>query len=137
MKFIEVVNEGLYETVVLNLGESWMMKRMIQTQKTFKTFKFCRYATDVTFYQGYWPSGTMEEGEKYFSGKHKIYGYKVEVSVLLKGLAIGCSNRCQGSVTDIDIMGKMKEFHIDAMSKKDGDLDIAGGGILCEKYYSD
>ena len=76
----------------------------------------------------------MEEGKTYFSGKHKLYVYEVEVSVLPKGLAIGCSNRCPGSVADTDIMGNMKEFHIDAMSKKDGDLDIAGVEILCEKY---
>ena len=49
MRFIEVVNEEIYETVVLNLGESWTMKGMIPTQKTFMTFKFCRYATDVIF----------------------------------------------------------------------------------------
>ena len=134
MTFIDVVNEELYESLVLNLGESWTIMRMIQMHQTFKTFKFCRYATNVTFQQAYRPSGTMEEGKRYFSGKHKLYGYKVEVSVLPNGLAIGCSDHYPGSVADIDIMRKMEDFHTDAMSKKDGELDIADIRILCDNY---
>ena len=103
-------------------------------QKTFKTFKFCCYATDVTFQQAYRPSGTMEEARKYFSGKHKLYGYQVEVSVLLNGLALGSSDHYPGSEADIDVMRKMEEFHINVTSKKDGELDIADVVILCEKY---
>ena len=54
----------------------------------------------------------------------------MEVSVLPNGLTIGFSDHYPGSVAYIAIMRKMEKFHVYAMSKKDGELDIADVGIL-------
>lgn len=48
---------------------------------SFANFKFAMYATDVTFQQSFGPSGNLAEGKNYYSGKHLLYRYKVEVSV--------------------------------------------------------
>lgn len=43
---------------------------------------------DVTFPQFFRPSGGLEEGKRFYSGKDKLYGFKVEVSIIQNGLAI-------------------------------------------------
>lgn len=43
----------------------------------------------------------MAEGNKYFSGKYHIYGYKVEASVRTDGICIGFSDHYAGSVADV------------------------------------
>lgn len=68
----------------------------------FKHFPFSRYATVVTFQEYNRPNGNLQEVKKYFSGKHKLYGYKLEVFVLPNGLAIGCSTHYPGSVAEVD-----------------------------------
>jgi len=59
---------------------------------------------DVTFQQANRPSGNMQEGKKYFSGKHHLYGYKFELSVRPNGLASAYSQHHPGSVADITIL---------------------------------
>ena len=86
--------------------------------KTFKNYKYARYATDVTFQQSNRPTGNMQEGKKYFSGKHKLYGYKTEVSVLRIGLAINYTAHYPGSVSDIDIFKNNINFHKKALIKE-------------------
>ena len=77
----------------------------------FKHYLCARYAGDVTFCQSNCPSGSLQEGKKYFCGKHKLYGYKVEVSVLPIGLAVHCNSHYPGSVADIDIFYKNADIH--------------------------
>lgn len=79
------------------------MRKLIQRNTLFKTYKLARYATDVAFQQNNRPSGNHEEAKKFFSGKHKLNRYKSEVSVLPHGLAVSVSKHYPGSVSDIDI----------------------------------
>lgn len=60
--------------------------------KTFMNFKYALYATDAMSQHINRKSGNHEESKKYYSGKHKLYGYGVEVSVVPNGFAIHCSN---------------------------------------------
>ena len=64
------------------------MSDLRESQHDFKSFPKALHATDVTFQQAFRPSGSIEEGKRYFSSKHKLYGYKVDVSVLPNGLAL-------------------------------------------------
>lgn len=75
----------------------------MEDRKKIKTFRFARSATDVTFQQDNSATGTLEQSESYFIGKPKLYGYKVEISVLPKGNTIGFSNHLAGKVSDIGI----------------------------------
>ena len=74
------------------------------------------------------------KGEKYFSDKHKLYGFKVEVSVLPTGFAAGCSKHFAGWVSDIDIMVHMKTFHDTALAKTEEKKDVSDTGILSDRY---
>lgn len=49
--------------------------------------------------------------EKYFCGKHPLYGYKTEVTLLSNGVAIGNSNSHAVSVPDIDIFCPKVAWH--------------------------
>ncbi|ETP52658.1 hypothetical protein F442_02362 [Phytophthora nicotianae P10297] len=61
---------------------------LVLGDNTFDHHPYARYATDVTFQQSNMPSGKMKERVAYYSAKHHLHGYKVEVSVLPNGLAL-------------------------------------------------
>lgn len=63
-----------------------------------------------------------------------MYGFKVEVSVLPIGLAISCSAHYPGSVSDIEIMKEMHEWHVKASRKSNAENDVTDIGILSEEY---
>lgn len=63
------------------------------------------------------PRGNVQEGNAYFSGKNKLYGFKVEVSVLPNGQAINCTQQFAGSVSYIDIFYHNLRFHQQASVK--------------------
>lgn len=67
---------------------------------SFGSFSHAGYATDVTFQQSYRRCGSIQEGNVYFSGKHKLYGYKVEMSIIPVGLAISRTTHYPGSVSN-------------------------------------
>lgn len=141
-KFIDVMCGYLYEELVEGAAKRYSMKKLEAMNTTFGNFPQARYATDVTFQQSYRPSGNIQEGKLYFSGKHKLYGYKVEVSVLPNGLAIGCSKHYPGSVSDFDIFRKMLTFHEAQLVKPADDLEVEDPepghetwALLCDKGY--
>lgn len=92
-----------------------------------------RYAVDVQFQQANRPGGTLEESKSYFNGKHKLHWYKVEVSVLSKGIAIACIDRYPGSISDIDIFQKMQYLHVTSTEKSEGEERIVYLGELEEE----
>lgn len=51
------------------------------------------------FQNSFRPSGIIEQGKSYFSGNHKLYGSKVEISVLPIGLAVDSSEIFPGSAS--------------------------------------
>lgn len=116
-QFISMISAFVYEKYVLDVNKTWCMKDMTEIGKGFSNYKFARYATDVTFQQSNRPCGNIDEAKKYFSGKHKLYGYKVEVSVLPVGFAIFCSDHYYGSKSDIDIFHEMRSQHRSALEK--------------------
>ena len=115
--FADKVVNILYETVVLRWKERYTMERLIKDNSTFRHYKFALYATDVTFQNSNRPGGNHEEAKRYFSNKHKLYGYKSEVSVLPNGIAIGCTPHQPGSVSDLTIFRKNIKWHQAALSK--------------------
>ena len=84
-RFVQLISQFVFACFVEKVGELRKMADLQKSQQTFKAFPEARYATDVTFQQAFRPSRGIEEGKRYFSGKHKLYGYKVEVSVMPNG----------------------------------------------------
>ena len=69
-----------------------------------------------------------------FSAKHKLYGYKMEVSVFSSGLAACASAHRAGSVSDLTIFREMYDFHKTATEKGMDQLIIPDHGPLRGKY---
>ena len=76
----------------------------------------------------------MQEGKKYFIGKHKLYGFKTEVSVRPNGIAVACSKHYPGFVCDLNSMHIMSEMHEDRFEKRDGEEHYQNDGILSQTY---
>eukprot|EP00171_Calliarthron_tuberculosum_P022852 IDg22852t1 len=110
---------------VLKHADVCSMTHLQEQGNTFKNYKYAVEAIDVTFQQTNRPFGNMAEGKKYFSGKHKLYGYKVEVSVRPNGLAAAYSKHYPGSVSDITILTKRMEEHKWRLEKSEEDKDIS------------
>ncbi|ETV99002.1 hypothetical protein H310_08475 [Aphanomyces invadans] len=65
------------------------------------------------------PSGSFVESKRYFSGKHKLYGYKIEAS----GVYVDVSDHRPGSVSDLTMFLDRIATHRSALSKS-SDEDI-------------
>ncbi|ETV68307.1 hypothetical protein H257_15749 [Aphanomyces astaci] len=87
------------------------MSQLAANGDRFTNYPYARYATDVTFQQTN-PAGSYAEKKSYYSGKHSLYGHKVEVSVLPNGLAINCTK----SIFDDNL-----EFHANDLAKQGDD----------------
>ncbi|KAJ8578303.1 hypothetical protein ON010_g904 [Phytophthora cinnamomi] len=136
-KFTTMLEPFVYQTFVEDEEKRWTMKQLTATGNTFANFPCARYATDVTFQQADTPSGRVNEIKKYFSGKHHLYGLKVEVSVIPTGVAVNCSSWEPGSVHDSTIFRSNKMFHISAMQKKFDETLLDDEGPLLDQYEHD
>lgn len=58
----------------------------------------------------------------------KLYGYKVEVSVLPNGLQLCVSKNFPSSVSNIEIFKKMKPFHIGAIKMPGNESSLCDEG---------
>ena len=146
MKFTDIISYPVYEHYVEYQSKKWKMAFMAGKNVGFRNYPMALYATDAAFQQSFRPSGSVEEGKLYFSGKHKLYRYKTEVSVLPNGLSIGCSAHEPGSVSDLRIFEAMHSFHAKQLRKKEGEIDMENDGpfkedfpnywaLLCDKGY--
>ena len=106
-------------------------------QEKGNAFQKCHYAVeavDVTFQQFNRPSRNMQEGKRYFSGKHRIYGYKVEVAVRANGLASAYSKHYPGSVSDIGILTDRLDEHKWRLEKPEEDREIEDNNPLASTF---
>lgn len=144
--FANLISDEVYRTCVVDLGKKYRMVDLQEKQTLFSAYPYARYATDVTFQQAYRPSGSLQEGKLYYSAKHKLYGFKVEVSVLPNGYALNCSSHNPGSTSDLRIFQEAQNFHKVELKKTreerekedDGELSTTQGrywGVLMDKGY--
>lgn len=134
-KFVNLISFEMYSIAVNALAKKYKMGKLLERKTVFKTFPYARYATDVTFQQSYRPSGSLQEAKRYYSAKHKLYGYKVEVSVLPNGYAIGCTRHYPGSESDVKIFQFNQDFHLFEVKKSDAEADYEQDvGELSSEY---
>ena len=100
----------LYEHLVEDINSEWSTRDLVVAGKTFGNYPCARYATDVTFQQANIPYGLCEGRSIYFSGKHKLHGYKVEVSEMPTGKAINCTQHYPGTYQTSRCSGRTKRF---------------------------
>lgn len=90
--------------------------------------------TDVKFKNENRPVENVAEGKHYFSGKQKMYGYKVEAPVLSNGICVEFTLHYAGSVSDIDIMRRNESFYQLKTKKGGSDNLIADTGNLRSQH---
>ncbi|ETV99080.1 hypothetical protein H310_08508 [Aphanomyces invadans] len=71
------------------------MTQQIERGRTFSNFPSALYCTDVKFQPSYRPTGRFDEAKHYYSGKHKLYGLKLEYSVAYPGVAVDLSKHTE------------------------------------------
>ena len=132
--FIRMVTPFAYPTYVERAAEKFKMSRIFADQSQFRVYGMARYATDVTFQQSNRRPGNHEEAQGYFSGKHKVYGYKTEVRVLPNGLALGASRHDMGSISDVDIFYENMGWHKAELRKSPEERNVTDVSPLIEHF---
>jgi len=122
-RFLPIICSKLHKLFVADVASTYTFDELDSEKKLFKGFKFAVEAVDVTFQQANRPSGNMQEGKRYFSGKHKLYGYKMELTVRSNGLASSYSKHYPGSVSDFNIFQQRLEKHKKRLKKTEDDED--------------
>lgn len=134
LKYIGQILPILYSGMVEFSEEHYTITRLRTDGHTFRNVPYSRYATYVTFQQGYLPTGTMVEGNSYFSGNLKLYGSKVDVSVLPSGLTIHSTVHYPGPVSDLDIFRRARTFHETSTAQSESDTGKEDVGILSAEF---
>ncbi|KAH9100026.1 hypothetical protein Ae201684P_019031 [Aphanomyces euteiches] len=124
----------LYDVFVYTVNETWSMEKLRTSGNSFQHYPSACYATDVTFQQTNMPAGNLAERKRYFSKKHHLYGYKVEVSVAPNGLALNCTKHYPGNESDIGIFCKNFAFHDSNLLKLPREESFVDEGPLKEYF---
>ncbi|ETV66649.1 hypothetical protein H257_16953 [Aphanomyces astaci] len=93
------------------------MEALREHGTTFRNYPYAKYATDVKFQPSHRPSGRFGEQKHYFSGKHKLYGLKIEASVSAQGLLVDMGPHEPGSVADLTMFRKRLDVHVTNLKK--------------------
>ncbi|KAE9033676.1 hypothetical protein PR003_g11027 [Phytophthora rubi] len=133
-KFIRLLSPKLYADQVQAQADRTQMRTAMTSGHAFSNFPCALYAVDVTFQQSFCPGGPIQENGKYYSGKHHLYGLKVEVSVNTHGFAINCSDHAKGATHDVSMFKDNKPFHLGRMLKLPGDESLQDNGPMSDKY---
>lgn len=80
------------------------------------------------------PTGRIEETKLYYSGKHHLYGFKPELSVLPNGLGIGNNKSFPGSVSNNQIHRSNQDWNKDFTKKKAKENNWTNEGRLYDDY---
>lgn len=118
-KFVRMFSEPLFDKSVLEPVVYYSMTSISRSNKLFKNHDCALYATDVTFWQSNRHSDSLGEGKRDYSDKHKLYDFKVEVTVLPIGLAVHCTDHYPGGAADFGIFWKNSGFHEVALAKSE------------------
>jgi hypothetical protein len=100
----------------------------------FRNYPYAMYATDVKFQPSLCASGRFEEVKRYFSGKHGLYGYKIEVSVAPPGAAVFWTAHAPCSVSDLTMMINHIDDHVRMLRKSDNELLLTDHGEESHRY---
>ena len=76
----------------------------------------------------------MQEGKNVFLGKHKLYGYKVEVAVRPNGFATAFSAHFPGFTFDLTIMHERMKCHEEHLKECEDEEIYSDNYALSEEY---
>ena len=135
MKVVTVIEPVLKKLLIKPVS----MTEQIQSNQRFTNYPYSLYATDVKFQPSNRPMGRFSEQTHYFSGKHKLYGVKIECSVAYPGVAVDLSEHHPGSVSDFTIFRNRIDIHKRMLRKTEGEqsnLDHGEGFADFPDYWA-
>lgn len=88
----------------------------------FQNYQSVLYATDVKFQLNQRPSGRFDKARQYFSGKHNLYGLKIECFIAPLGVAVDVSAHYVGSVSDLTIFLERVSVHKAMLRKTQSEI---------------
>ncbi|OWZ06262.1 LOW QUALITY PROTEIN: hypothetical protein PHMEG_00021509 [Phytophthora megakarya] len=130
LKYVPMLSHSSTSTSS-RISAKWGMRELVVAGKNFSNFQSACYTTDVTFQEAYIPSGLCESRSIYYSGKHSIHGYKV--NVLADGQGNHCTQHYPGHVSDIEVFRKILAFHSQNLQKSPSTPDE--WALLADKGY--
>ncbi|ETV93310.1 hypothetical protein H310_12598 [Aphanomyces invadans] len=101
---------------------------LLTRRTTFKNFPYAHYATDVKFQPCERPGGRFNERKAWFSGKHKLYGMKLEASVSPQGFCVDMSSAHLGATHDVAILLSRLNVHLKALTKTSSEVNEIDNG---------
>ncbi|RLO02954.1 hypothetical protein DYB28_013512, partial [Aphanomyces astaci] len=104
------------------------MTDLRERDRQFTNYPYALYATDVKFQPYERPGGRFNEKTAWFSGKHKLYGLKLEASVSPQGYCVDVSESHPGAKSDLTIMRSRLDVHDRALTKSVNELSITDNG---------
>lgn len=121
---LKTLDPIFFQLHVTESEATWVYRQVPGDKVTFTIFPSVHYATDVCFQQSYRRIGTQHEVEPWCSGKHKLYGYKIEAGFIPCGISIFVSSNERGSVADIEVIRQNAWTHDRLLLKNPDELDI-------------
>ncbi|RHY20761.1 hypothetical protein DYB32_009959 [Aphanomyces invadans] len=133
-RFLTKVSDHVYDLFVADEVSIRAMTHLVATGKTFQNYPAALYAVDATFQQSNRPLGSHNEALYAFSGKHHLYGKKVEVAVSPSGFALHVSQHVPGSVHDKTLFDQNSSFHSDVRKKRPSEVHLEDSCPLRETF---
>ncbi|KAE9233115.1 hypothetical protein PF004_g9736 [Phytophthora fragariae] len=127
--FLDLLSPHLYHLYVEEAASTYTMKKVAIQGHAFRHYP----AVGVTFQQSNMPSASQAD---FYSAKHKLHGYKTELSVMPTGICINCSHHSRGGVDDMTIFRKNLTFHEAATTKSPSEESMADEGPYRDTYPS-
>lgn len=101
VRFIEHLFDAAFSTLVKDKEINVKFEELVEDGVSVQNDAFVRHATDVTFQQCNRPTGNIQHSKPHYFEQHKLYGYKVEVSVLGISVALDVTTHYRRSVLDL------------------------------------
>lgn len=112
IRFVEANVSSLVQEFITSVRQKQCnLLALCNSKKQFLNFPSALYSTEDKFHHTYCPHGNQMESKLYYSGKHHLYGYKIQVSVSPLGYAIHASKHFPGSVANVTIFRIEMENH--------------------------
>ncbi|KAE9037568.1 hypothetical protein PR002_g6499 [Phytophthora rubi] len=135
--FLDILSPLINGMYVEDLAKTESMEKLTLSGSAFARYPCAHYATGVTFQQANMPSGREAQRKRYYSKKHKLHGYKVDVSVIPTGFAINSTRHYPENAADIDICRENIDFHRQHLKKLPSEERLADDGPLHDNYPND
>lgn len=103
-------------------------------KKTITFFFPALKAKVATLQHFHRPSKLMQDGKVFITAKHKLCGRKVKVPLLSNGLALFCSKRYLGAVSDLTSMTSHSDVHKELLQKSITSSNSVDYGEHAQKY---